>query len=310
LNPIRHTSVLLEEAVSALTPTPGKVYADGTLGGGGHARRLCDFLDESNTLIGIDQDPTALAEAQKGLSTCQVPVKLVQGNFGELHRHLLEAGVARLDGGLLLDLGVSDFQIRTPERGFSFQHSAPLDMRMDPALSTTAADLVNTLAARELADLFYKYADEKLSRPIAAAILQARPLSDTLQLAKIAENLYRQKGVKAKNIHPATRIFQALRIAVNREMEVLEKCLDQLPTVLAPGARVAIITFHSLEDRMVKQYFREASATCLCPPRQPICTCTHQPAFKVIGKPITASEAEVTENPQSRSAKLRVAERI
>lgn len=307
---IHHVSVLLEEAVQALNPVSGKAYVDGTLGGGGHSRRLCQFLDETNDLIGIDQDPVALEEARKVLTDCKATLKLVRGNFGDLYRILLEQGYPHIDGGVLLDLGVSEFQLRTPERGFSFQHPAPLDMRMNPDLETTAEMLVNTLDTKALADIFYQYADEKLSRPMAQAIVKARPIHDTQQLAQIAESIYRQKGVKARNIHPATRIFQALRIAVNQEVAMLERFLEALPQVLLPGTRVAIITFHSVEDRMVKQYFRLASATCICPPRQPVCTCGYQPTFKLIGKPITPSPEEITRNPQARSAKLRIAERI
>lgn len=307
---IVHRSVLLEEAIEALVPTQGKTYVDVTLGGGGHSRRLCDFLDASNDLVGIDQDPVALEAAQGVLKDCKATVHLLRGNFGNLHSLLIGAGFPRIDGGILMDLGVSDYQIKAPERGFSFMHAAPLDMRMDPAITTTAADLVNTLKERELADILFKFADEKLSRLIAKAVFGARPVENTRQLAEICETIYRQKGIKAKNIHPATRTFQALRMAVNRELEVLEQCLCQLPQVLLPGARVVIITFHSLEDRTVKQFFRVASAECLCPPQQPVCTCKHQPTFKPIGKPITPSQAELDSNPQSRSAKIRVFERI
>lgn len=307
---LQHTSVLLEEAVEALNPRPGKTYVDGTLGGGGHARRLCERLESSNLLIGVDQDPVALAKAEQHLADCPTPKRLIRGNFGNLYTLLLEHGYASVDGGVLLDLGMSDFQIKVPERGFSFQHAAPLDMRMDPAQPTTAADLVNTLPASALANLFFQNADEKLSRQLAAAIIAERPIRDTRHLAHIAEAVYRKKGVKAQNIHPATRIFQALRMAVNEEMPMLAQFLEQLPKILKPGARAALITFHSGEDRLVKTYFRTASAACLCPPRQPICTCAHVPTFKVIGKPITASPEELTRNPQARSAKLRVAERL
>ncbi len=307
---IEHTSVLREEAVQALNPTYGKTYIDGTLGGGGHAKHLCNLLDATSTLIGIDQDPVALAQAQEKLANCPPTLKLVQGNFGNLLTLLLQVGLPKIDGGILLDLGVSDFQIKHPERGFSFLHAAPLDMRMDPNGPQTAADLVNTLPAKDLANLFYQYADEKLSRSIASAIVNARPIENTLALAKIAENIYRQKGIKAQKIHPATRIFQALRIAVNQELQMLESCLNQLPNILLPGAHVAIITFHSIEDRMVKQFFRVACAPCICPPQQPICTCQHQATFKAMGKPIVPTDQEVQDNPQSRSAKLRVYERI
>ncbi len=307
---LQHTTVLLEEAVEALLPRPNLAYVDATLGGGGHARRLCEHLDRSNALVGIDQDPVALEKARASLAGCGTDVILKQGNFRNLHSLLIEAGFPKIDGGILMDLGVSDFQLGEAARGFSFSQEAPLDMRMSPEMHQTAAELVNTMDPKSLANLFYKYADEKLSRQIASAIANARPITTTRQLAQIAEGIYRQKGVKAQNIHPATRIFQALRIAVNQEMEALESVLEQLPSILLPGARVAIITFHSLEDRMVKQYFREASAVCLCPPRQPLCTCQHQPTFSLVGKPIFPSDAELQASPKSRSAKLRIAERI
>ncbi len=307
---IQHTSVLLAEAVAALNPQPGRLYIDATLGGGGHSALLCQHLDASNTLIGLDQDPVALEVADKRLAGCMPTLKLVQGNFGDLTQVLWNLGLLHVDGGILLDLGYSAYQMMNPERGFSFMHPAPLDMRMDPANPVTAEALVNTLSPSELADIFYQYADERFSRQIASAIVKARPVTTTDQLARIAEGIYRAKGAKAQNIHPATRVFQALRMAVNQETAMLEALLEQLPKVLTPGARVAIITFHSIEDRLVKQYFRLASAACLCPPHQPVCTCKHQAAFKVIGKPITASAEELERNPQARSAKLRVAERV
>jgi len=304
--PLHHTSVLLAEAVNALQPQSGKVYGDLTLGGGGHTLALCGLLNETNTVIGLDQDPVALGKAKEALKDVLPKVVLIQGNFGEVARLV----TLKVDGGVLLDLGVSDFQLKVAERGFSFRQKAPLDMRMNPESLLSASELVNTWPEKELADLFYLYGDEKLSRPIARAIVEARPIEDTVTLAKLVETLYRQKGVKARNIHPATRVFQALRIAVNRELEQLESCLGQLPALLAPGARVAIITFHSGEDKIVKKFFKTESATCICPPGLPVCRCHHQPTFKVIGKPISPGEEECRQNPQARSAKLRVAERV
>lgn len=307
---MEHTPVLLHEAIEALQPRPDRVYVDATLGGGGHARRLCQFLDETNTLVGIDQDPLALSKAKEVLQDCPSPLHLLHGNFSDLPHLLRTLQINQVDGGVLLDLGVSDFQIKTPDRGFSFRHAAPLDMRMDPSLPTTAETMVNTLSAQALADCFYRYADERLSRPIATAILSARPIRDTRHLAQIVEAVYRQKGVPKQKIHPATRVFQALRIAVNQELEHLEALLHQLPGLLAPGARVAIITFHSLEDRLVKQFFRTASASCICPPQTPVCTCNHIPTLHIVGRPVVPSPEEIEHNPQARSAKLRVAEHL
>lgn len=305
-----HTTVLLEETVAALNPQPGKTYADATLGGGGHSALLSRSLDASNDLIGIDQDAHALALARERLQDCPATLTLIQGNFGKLHSLLIAHGYPRIDGGIMLDLGVSDMQLSQPERGFSFSHPGPLDMRMNAQGDLTAEEIVNHWPQADIANLLHRNADERLSRQIASAIVQARPLKTTHDLARIAESVYRKKGVQAKNIHPATRTFQALRMAVNREVEMLTACLEQLPRILLPGARAAIITFHSIEDRLVKQAFRLGSATCLCPPQQPICTCTHQAIYKLIGKPVTASATEVDASPKSRSAKLRVVERI
>ncbi len=307
---MQHTSVLLTEAVSALNPRPGKCYVDATLGGGGHALQLCSFLDASNHLIGIDQDPVALAHAQARLAACATRMDFLQGNFGRLGSVFRDLDLECIDGGILLDLGVSDFQLGDAARGFSFRHAGPLDMRMDPSQTQTAADLINTLSARDLANLFFRHADEKLSRPIADAIVAARPFETTEALATLVDSIYRQKGVKAHNIHAATRVFQALRMVVNQELPMLSQFLNDLPNLLSPGARVVIITFHSLEDRLVKKAFRLAAAECLCPPKQPICTCTHTPMLRIIGKSVFPSEAEVKQNPHARSAKLRVAERI
>jgi 16S rRNA (cytosine1402-N4)-methyltransferase len=304
-----HIPVLLEEAVAMLNPRPKALFVDATLGGGGHAKRLCDFLDGTNTVLGIDQDPVALDIAAKTLSGCKAGIKLIRGNFAEIGQILAKAGYGAVDGGILLDLGVSDFQLKAPERGFSFQQDAPLDMRMDPEQRLSAYDLVNTVSPEELAGILYRYGDEKLSRPIAAAVINARPVETTAQLARIVSRVYRQKGIRQK-IHPATRVFQALRIAVNDELACLDRFLAQLPDILAPGARVAIITFHSLEDRRVKQVFRKESAHCICPPKQPVCTCNHRPTLRVLGKPLTSSADEIRQNPQARSAKLRVAERL
>lgn len=307
---LQHQPVMLQEAISALNPQSEKIYLDGTLGGAGHAVTLSTQLDETNILIGLDQDPVALEKASSRLANTPSQIILLKGNFGDLQAHLKTAGVQLITGGILLDLGVSDFQIKVPERGFSFMHEAPLDMRMNPDQALTAATIVNTWPVKEMADCFYQFSDERLSRPIARAIEAARPIETTTQLAELLRSIYRQKGVKAHNIHPATRVFQALRIAVNGEFKVLTQFLEQLPDALSPGARIAIITFHSGEERLVKHWFREACADCMCPPRQPLCTCSHQQTFKAIGKPKKPSTHEIEQNPQARSARLWVFERL
>lgn len=306
----QHVPVLLDEAVHALNLSHGKIYVDGTVGGGGHTKKICEYLDASNLMIGIDQDPIALKEAEKNLTKCKSPLRLIHGNFGNISQILSEVGIFKVDGGILLDLGVSAFQLQDKERGFSFRQKSALDMRMNPKLEITAEILVNKLPEQELANLLYRNADEKLSRPLAAAIVKSRPIKNTMALALIAENVYRKKGIKHHNIHPATRMFQALRIEVNREIEMLEHFLEQLPVILLPEARIAIITFHSIEDRTVKQYFKKASAGCICSSRQPICTCSQVPVFKTIGKLIKPTDFEIEKNPQARSSHLRVYERL
>lgn len=307
---IQHRSVLLAETIAALCPSPGKVYVDCTLGGGGHSLALAARLDQSNTLIGLDQDPIALSQAAERFVGLQPAFQGVTGNFGELPALLFQAGWLKINGGLMADLGMSAFQLKDPARGFSFQYDGPLDMRMSPQAAHSAADILNTWDERELANMLYRGGDEKLSRPLAKAIVAGRPWERTKPLAQLCEQIYHRFKIKSYGTHPATRTFQALRIAVNQELEALEKLLDALPAVLEPGARVALISFHSIEDRIIKHYFRQNTAVCLCPPRQPVCTCTHTPAFKLIGKPITASESEIADNPESRSATLRVAERL
>jgi 16S rRNA (cytosine1402-N4)-methyltransferase len=230
----------------------------------------------------------------------------MQASYDSLTERLREIGWNGVDG-ILLDLGLSSMQLDTPERGFSFQQDAPLDMRFDPASPTTAADLVNNLPQDELADLIYRNGEERASRRIARAIVKARPLQTTRQLAAVIETVLPRKG----RIHPATQTFQALRIAVNRELERVENVLPQAVAILKPGGRLAIISFHSLEDRIVKEYFRRESRDCICPPRQPVCTCGHKATLKEITrKPITPGEAEIAANPRARSAKLRIAEKL
>ena len=301
-----HQPVLYHEIIHALQPKNAGHYVDGTLGAGGHARGILEACAPDGRLLGLDVDPQALALARENLAPYGERARLLQASYDSLAETLREIGWDKVDG-ILLDLGLSSMQLDTLERGFSFQQDAPLDMRFDQASPTTAADLVNTLPQDELADLIYRYGEERASRRIAQAIVKARPLQTTRQLAAVIEAVLPRKG----HIHPATRTFQALRITVNEELDRVENVLPQAVTTLKSGGRLAIISFHSLEDRIVKGYFRRESRDCICPPKQPICTCGHKAVLKEISrKPIIPGEAEIATNPRARSAKLRIAEKL
>jgi 16S rRNA (cytosine1402-N4)-methyltransferase len=255
----------------------------------------------------MDVDPLALAIARDRLAPFESRAILVRSAYTELQAQLRILGWEKVNG-ILLDLGVSSMQLDTPERGFSFLKDAPLDMRFDPDSAVRADDLVNQWPERELADLIYRFGEERRSRQVARAIVKARPIHSTLRLAEVVAGATRSGR---PGIHPATRTFQALRIAVNQELQSVEAVLPQVVEALAPGGRVAVIAFHSLEDRIVKQYFRQESRDCLCPPRQPVCTCGHQATIKEITRrPLRPGEAEMQANPRARSARLRVAERL
>ncbi|HSO27107.1 MAG TPA: 16S rRNA (cytosine(1402)-N(4))-methyltransferase RsmH, partial [Anaerolineales bacterium] len=256
-------------------------------------------------LLGLDLDPQALEIARKRLAEFGDRVILVRASYITLQAQLRQVGWTDVQG-VILDLGLSSMQLDTAERGFSFRNDAPLDMRFDPQNPVTAADLVNQLPENDLADLIYRYGEERRSRQIARALVQARPLQTTGELAKVVARVVRgQPG-----LHPATRTFQALRIAVNGELEALETVLPQALAALAPGGRLAVISFHSLEDRIVKQFMRLESRDCICPPRQPVCTCGHKAALiEVTRRPIRPAAAEIAENPRARSAVLRIAEK-
>lgn len=303
-----HQPVLYQEVLDALAPRSGKSYLDGTVGAGGHAEGILLASAPQGRLLGLDLDPKALAISRQRLLPFQGRAILRQASYRDAATVLREIGWGSVDG-ILLDLGVSSMQFDQAERGFSFRESGPLDMRFNPNGETTAADLVNLLDEKSLADLIYEFGEERYSRRIARAIVAARPFQTT---GKLAETI--QKAVPRgydPHIHPATRTFQALRIATNREMETISQALPVLTGCLASGGKIAIISFHSLEDRLVKHYFRQESKDCICPPNQPVCTCDHVASLKVLTrKPITASEQEITRNPRSRSAKFRVAEKI
>ncbi|MCG8347860.1 MAG: 16S rRNA (cytosine(1402)-N(4))-methyltransferase RsmH [Chloroflexales bacterium] len=306
--PYEHTPVLLKEVIAALQPQPGGIYADGTLGGGGHAAALLQQSQPGGRLFGIDADPVALQAAQTKLAAstppeCFVLVHRKFGRFGELAR---EQGFTAFDG-IVFDLGVSSHQLDTPERGFSFAHDGPLDMRLDPTQGLNAADLLATLSEQELADLIYRYGEERASRQIARRIVARRsqqPLQTTGELASLVAQAVRRPGHRER-IHPATRTFQALRIAVNHELDQLEAVLPQAVELLRPGGRLAVISFHSLEDRIVKLFFRaESGYGGNEAPKRPV-------RLRIITKkPIEPGDEELLANPRSRSAKLRVAERI
>lgn len=309
--PDGHVTVLLHEAVDAIAPVPGGVYIDGTFGGGGHASLLLQRVDGDATLYAIDADPDAIRRAEMlAASPLGRGVVPVHANFRELGPVARKHRIEQVDG-VLLDLGLSSFQLDQPERGFAFRFEGPLDMRFDPTRGPSAADLVNSLDATDLADLLWRYGEESRSRQVARAIVDrrgTRPIGTTTELAAIVENAV--GGRRGKAIHPATKTFQALRIAVNEELSALETVLEGAIDLLRPGGRIVVIAFHSLEDRIVKQTFARASQTCICPPDQPVCTCDHWASVRRVGKPVRPSAAEIATNPRSRSAIMRVAERL
>lgn len=305
--PAAHEPVLYNEIIHALKPSSPGRYVDGTLGAGGHARGILEASSPEGQLLGLDVDPQALEVARQNLRSYGSRAVLFQDSYTNLDAALDLLGWETVHG-ILLDLGLSSMQLQNTERGFSFQIDAPLDMRFDPRSDVTAADLINRLPEQDLADLLYKYGEERRSRQVAKAILRARPIHSTQKLAEVVAAVTRSGS---PGIHPATRTFQALRIAVNNELEAIEVVLPKTIARLAVGGRVAVISFHSLEDRIVKNYFRQESKDCLCPPRQPVCTCGHQATISLITRhPIRPSEAEIRRNPRSRSARLRVVERL
>lgn len=302
-----HIPVLYHEIINALAPYSGGLYIDGTLGAGGHAMEILNASTPDGKLLGLDLDPQALVIATQRLSIFKDRVFIRQGSYVDMASFVKEIGWFFVDG-IILDLGVSSIQLDTKDRGFSFLYDAPLDMRFGDQTSINAADLVNSLAENDLADIIWKYGEEKYSRKIARIICQNRPINTTFELANLVKKAY---GSKYSQIHPATRTFQAIRIAVNQELQAIESVIPQAISLLKPGGKLAIISFHSLEDRIVKSIFRTESKDCICPPDQPICTCNHIKSIKEVNrKPIEASLKEITNNPRARSAKLRIAEKL
>ena len=305
-----HKPVLLKECMEALHIRPDGVYVDGTLGRAGHSAEIAQRLT-TGRLIGIDRDMAAIDAANVRLAPWVDRVTLVHSNFSELGGVLLQADAAGADG-MLFDLGVSSPQLDDASRGFSYMRDAPLDMRMDASAALTAREVVNAWSEGELRRILYEYGEERYAPVIARAIVRARatrPVETTLELVEIIKSAMPPAALREKQ-HPAKRSFQAIRIAVNGELEALPPMLEAAAEALAPGGRLAVITFHSLEDRIVKQTMRQLATGCTCPPEFPVCVCGRKPKLKLITrKPITAGPAELEENPRARSAKLRVAER-
>lgn len=301
-----HQSVLPDEVIHFLEPMDGKTYLDGTLGGGGHASLILEKAPGA-LLIGIDRDKSALAAAGARLAVHSECIKLVHGDFANVAEHLGTLGITALDG-FILDLGVSSHQLDTRERGFSFQQDAPLDMRMDTSNGETAAGLVNDLPEQELERIISEYGEERWAKRIASFIVKERaesPIATTFRLVDIIKGAV-PKAKWDERIHPATRTFQALRIAVNSELDSLERGMRATLDLLKPGGRGVIISFHSLEDRIVKHIFREYAEGCTCPRQMPVCVCGKHPRVKVLtNRPVTATQIETKENPRARSAKLR-----
>ena len=307
----RHVPVMAEECITNLKIDPEGIYVDGTLGGAGHSRLICEKLSEEGTLIGIDQDSDALAAATKRLEGYKCKKIFVKDNYSNIKEILRRLDVPAIDGALL-DLGVSSFQLDTPERGFSYMNDAPLDMRMDQDGGFTAYDIVNGYIEKELADVIKKYGEERWASRIASFIVNERKkeeIRSTEQLVGIIKNAVPARA-RREGPHPAKRTFQALRIEVNDELGQLKKAVTEFIDVLSGGGRLCIITFHSLEDRIVKEAFAKRANPCTCPPEFPVCVCGRTAdVVKVTGKPLVPGQKELEDNPRSRSAKLRVLEK-
>lgn len=307
LAPSHHVSVLLDETVEALRPRAGGRYADGTFGGGGHTRLILERSAPDGRVLAFDLDREAIARGTAMVAGERL--LLVNASFSTIEQAARRANMLPLDG-VLLDLGYSSFQIDDPERGFSLRLDGPLDMRFDRDCGSSASELVNTLDEQSLADIIWRYGEDRNSRRIAAAIVLERKGRSIETTAQLAEIVARASGGQRGRIHPATRTFQALRIATNDELSTLEQALAAAVRSLAPGGRLVVISFHSLEDRIVKQFIARESAVCICPPEQPVCTCQTVPMLKPVGKPVKPSPQEIERNTRSRSAVMRVAERL
>lgn len=301
-----HIPVLYSEVLELLRPRAGGYYIDGTLGAGGHTEGILQASAPDGRVLVFDRDPEAIAFARRRLEAYGERVVFINASYAEMGTLAPTLGFGTV-GGILLDLGLSSRQLDDAARGFSFLKEGPLDMRFDPKLEESAADLVNKLEVEALADILWRYGDVRRSRFVARAIVDNRPLETTTELAELLEDISGRRG----RIHPATQVFQALRIVVNHELEELEKGLPAAVGLLRSGGRLAVISFHSLEDRLVKQTFRKLSQDCVCPPQQPVCTCDASATVRLVNRRVVkASEEEIARNPRSRSARLRVAEKL
>ncbi|ETX01498.1 MAG: 16S rRNA methyltransferase [Candidatus Entotheonella factor] len=313
---IPHRPVMVEDLLEWLLPvldvkTPA-VLLDGTLGGGGHTQAFLQACGGALRVIGLDRDPACVAAAQRWGQAWGSRLVAIQGDFGDMATHLARLNISQVDA-ILLDLGVSSYQLDTPERGFSFMHDGLLDMRMDPTQPVTAYQVVNESAATDLQTILRQFGEERWARRIAQAIVaerQQQPIARTRTLADLVARSI-PRAAWPTHIHPATRTFQALRIAVNRELEALRDALPQAVAALRPGGRLGVLTFHSLEDRIVKRFFQQEAKGCICPPKLPQCVCGRQPTLKVLTrKPVSPGATEVQDNPRSRSAHLRVSAKL
>lgn len=310
----QHVSVMLQECLDALAIKPSGIYVDGTLGGAGHSGEIGRRLSSLGSLIGIDRDEVAIQRAQTRLNQMNLScnVSIVRDHFSNLRNILLDLQVDHIDG-LLLDLGVSSFQLDEAERGFSYMQDGPLDMRMDQRETLTAKEIVNTYSEEELTWLIREYGEEKWAKRVASFIVQARQQETIESSSRLVEIIKQAIPAKARKEgpHPAKRTFQAIRMEVNQELQQVDRTLETAAKLLSPGGRIAVISFHSLEDRLVKNTFKRLSISCVCPPEFPECRCQQVPILKLVTrKPLLPSADEVDQNPRSRSAKLRVAERI
>ena len=307
----RHETVLLKQSVEGILGDPDGIYVDCTMGGGGHSAAIADRLGSSGCLVGIDQDPAAVQAGRLRLAGAKPTVHVVRGNFREIGAVLDQLGIGQVDG-ILFDLGVSSHQIDLPQRGFSYMNDGPLDMRMNPEQSLTAQEIVNTYPEKELARVIFEYGEERWARRIAKFIVEARrnrPLTTTFELVELIAAAI-PAAARRQGPHPAKRTFQAIRIEVNGELSILPAALRTAIDRLKPGGKIGVISFHSLEDRIVKNTFAALLGHCVCPPRAPVCICNPRATLRLPGKPIAPSLAEVEANPRSRSAKLRIAEKV
>lgn len=305
--PFDHIPVLYRQTIDALQPAANGRFIDGTFGAGGHSIGILEASAPNGRVLAFDKDPEAITFAMARMGAYEGRITAVNASYDMMATIAPAHGFDQVDG-VLLDLGLSSRQLDDAERGFSFMREGPLDMRFDPTQGETAADLLNNLPEAELADIIWRYGEERSSRKMARLIVANRPITTTVQLAELIAN---NMGNRRRRIHPATLLFQALRIAVNHELEAVEQGVPAAIGLLKPGGRIAVISFHSLEDRFVKRLFRRLILDCICPSEQPVCTCDTKPVLKLITrKPIQANAQEIAENSRSRSARLRVAEKL